>query len=83
LIKARCGRQWQEHRRPKVFIARYPHTPGEYIADREVPVPPPSNKVSNIGERILLAFAIDSACYFVFIGGLAAIARKFRDRPAR
>jgi hypothetical protein len=56
--------------------------PGQYIPDRVVPVPPPPNELSTLGESILLAFAVDSACYLVLILGLLAIARKPRDKPA-
>jgi hypothetical protein len=65
------------------FMDHYPtiQTPGEYIAQREVPVPPPPNQLSTLGEKILLAFAVDSACYLVLILGLSAIARNSRDKP--
>jgi hypothetical protein len=65
------------------FMDHYPtiQTPGEYIAQREVPVPPPPNQLSTLGEKILLAFAVDSACYLVLILGLSAIARNSPDKP--
>jgi hypothetical protein len=55
--------------------------PGDYIAYRVVPVPPPPNELSTIGETILVAFAVDSACYFVLISALSEIARKLRNKP--
>jgi hypothetical protein len=66
------------------FMDHYPtiQTPGEYIAQRVVPVPPPPNQLSTLGESILLAFAVDSACYFGLIWGLSAIARKLLGKPA-
>jgi hypothetical protein len=65
------------------FMDHYPtiQTPGEYIAQRAVPVPPSPNELSTLGPKILLAFAIDSACYFVLIWGVSAITRKFRNKP--
>jgi hypothetical protein len=67
----------------EIFMDHYPTTltPGEYIARREVPVPPPPNELSALGEKIVLAFAVDSACYLVVILGLSAIVRKSRDKP--
>jgi hypothetical protein len=67
----------------ELFMDRYPaiQTPGEHIAQREVPVPPPPNQLSTLGEKILLAFAVDSACYLVLISGLSAIIRNLRDKP--
>jgi hypothetical protein len=55
--------------------------PGDYIAYHVVPVPPRPNELSTIGETILVAFAVDSACYLVVILGLSAIVRKSRDKP--
>jgi hypothetical protein len=56
----------------EVFIRQYSTTltfamPGQYIADHVVPVPPPPNQLSTLGETLLLAFAVDSACYLLFI----------------
>lgn len=67
----------------EIFMDHYPTTltPGEYIARREVPVPPPPNELSALGEKIVVAFAVDSACYFVLISGLFAITRKLRNKP--
>jgi hypothetical protein len=70
----------------EVFIRNYSTTltfamPGQYVADRVVPVPPPPNQLSTIGEKILVAFAVDSACYFILISGLSAITRKLRNKP--
>jgi hypothetical protein len=70
----------------EVFVGQYSTTltfamPGRYIADRVVPVPPPPNQLSTLGEKILLAFAVDSACYLVLILGLSATVRKSRDKP--
>jgi hypothetical protein len=56
-------------------------TPGEYIAQREVPVPPPPHQLSTLGVKILLAFAVDSACYLVLILSLSSIVRKSRNKP--
>jgi hypothetical protein len=55
--------------------------PGQYIADRVIPVPPPPNQLSTLGDSILLAFAIDSTCYLVLILGLSALVRKYRNKP--
>jgi hypothetical protein len=70
----------------EVFVRHYSTTltfamPGQYVADRVVPVPPPPNEFSTIGEKLLVAFAVDSACYLVLILGLSAIVRKSRDKP--
>jgi hypothetical protein len=70
----------------EVFIRNYSTTltfamPGQYVADRVVPVPPPPNELSTIGETIVVAFAVDSACYLVLILGLSAIVGKSRDKP--
>jgi hypothetical protein len=69
----------------EVFIRHYSTTltfamPGQYVADRVVPVPPPPNELSTIGEKIVVAFAVDSACYFVLISALFAITRKLRNK---
>ena len=67
----------------EIFMDHYPTTltPGEYIARREVPVPPRPNELSALGEKIVLAFAVDSACYFVLILALSVITRKVRNKP--
>jgi hypothetical protein len=56
-------------------------TPGEYIAHRVVSVPPPPNQLATLGESILVAFAVDSACYFALISGLFFMVGKLRDKP--
>jgi hypothetical protein len=70
----------------EVFIRNYSTIltfamPGQYVADRVVPVPPRPNELSTIGETILVAFAVDSACYFVLILALSVITRKFLSKP--
>jgi hypothetical protein len=55
--------------------------PGDYIAYRVVPVSPPPNELSTIGETIVVAFAVDSVCYLVLISGLSVITRKVRNKP--
>jgi hypothetical protein len=60
------------------FMDHYPtiQTPGEYIVQRAVPVPPSPNQLSTLGAKILMAFAVDSACYLVLILSLLAVARR-------
>ena len=64
----------------ELSMSHYPATPGEYVAQREVPVPPPPNEFSTLGEKILFAFAVDSACYLVLILGVSAIVRGSRGK---
>jgi hypothetical protein len=68
----------------EVFVRQYRPTlalPGDYIADHVVPVSPPPNQLSTLGEALLVAFAVDSACYLVVISGLFLIIGKLRDKP--
>jgi hypothetical protein len=58
-------------------------SPGMYIAQREIPVPPRPHELSTLGETILAAFAVDSACYLILILGLSAIGRQLRDKRAK
>jgi hypothetical protein len=70
----------------EVFIGHYSTTlsfymPGQYIADRIVPVPPPPKQLSTLGESIFIAFAVDSACCFVLIYCLFAMIGKRGYKP--
>jgi hypothetical protein len=70
----------------EVFIGQYSTTltfamPGQYIADRVVPLRPPPNQLSTPGETLLLAFAVDSARYLVLILGLSATCQRRCKNP--
>jgi hypothetical protein len=54
--------------------------PGKYISDRTVPVPPPPNQLANLGDRLLVTFAVDSLCYFILISGLYALTHSYLQR---
>jgi hypothetical protein len=55
--------------------------PGQYIADLVVVAPPSPNELSSLGDKILVAFAVDSTCYLILILGLSALVRKSRNKP--
>jgi hypothetical protein len=57
--------------------------PGQYIAHLVVAVPSPPNELSSLGDKILVAFAVDSTCYLILILGLSAIARDLRNKRAK
>ncbi len=55
----------------------YPiETPGMFAARQVVPIRPPPNELSTMGESIVVAFAVDSALYFVVICALFVISGK-------
>ena len=59
----------------------YPiETPGESFARQVVPIPPRPNELTNLGKSILIAFAVDSVCYFVFICGVYVMIGKSRHK---
>jgi hypothetical protein len=55
--------------------------PGDYIADHIVPGSPPPNEFASLGKTLIVAFAVDSACYLIVISGLFLIIGKLRNKP--
>jgi hypothetical protein len=56
-------------------------TPGMFIAQNIVPIPPKPNELSTLGTKILLAFVLDSLCYLILISSLFVITRKLWNGP--
>ena len=68
----------------EVFMRQYQPTlasPGDYVAGHVVPGSPPPNEFASLGKTLIVAFAVDSACYLIVISGLFLIIGKLRNKP--